>query len=109
MEGNVKEPPHRRKERLRGRVLGRSPQGRPSRVSGIAPLNTGGCRSPRRGNCSFVPPLAPGPSLTPASAASDQFWLLRRISSTDQGRSHTGSGAGGRSESGLVRFICSEG
>lgn len=57
------------------------------------------------------PPLAfsPwGPPLTPASAARDQLWLLRRISSTDHGRSHTGSDAGARSWSGIVWFICSE-
>ena len=48
-----------------------------------------------------------GPPLTPASAASDQLWLLLRISSTDQGRSHTGSDTGGRSWSGVVPFICS--
>ena len=47
------------------------------------------------------------PPLTPASAASDQLWLLLRISSTDQGRSNTGSDAGARSWSGVVRFICS--
>jgi hypothetical protein len=52
-------------------------------------------------------PRVPGPSLTPASAASDQLWLLLRISSTDQGRSHTGSEAGARSWSGFVRFIYS--
>lgn len=54
------------------------------------------------------PPLPSlGPPLTPASAASDQLWLLLRISSTDQGRSHTGSDAGARSWSGVVWFICS--
>lgn len=53
------------------------------------------------------PLLSRVPSLTPASAASDQLWLLLRISSTDQGRSHTGSDAGARSWSGVVRFICS--
>lgn len=47
------------------------------------------------------------PPLTPASAASDQLWLLLRISSTDQGRSHTGSDAGARSWSGVARLICS--
>lgn len=102
-----------RRARLETRVCAaecwvEAPQGHPSGVSGMAPLNSGGRASRRRGNRSSVSPWVPRPLLTPASAASDQFWLLRRISSTDQGRSHTGSDAGGRSESGLVRFICSE-
>lgn len=54
-------------------------------------------------------PFSPGdPPLTPASAASDQLWLPRRISSKDQGRSHTGSDAGARSCSGIAWFICNE-
>lgn len=53
------------------------------------------------------PPSVQSPPLTPASAASDQLWLLLRISSTDQGLSHTGSDAGARSSFGIVRFICS--
>nr|XP_054098805.1 uncharacterized protein LOC128929265 [Callithrix jacchus] len=74
-----------------------------------------GCRGssgsvlPRAGRASPLPPSCPrGPPLTPASAASDQFWLLLRISSTDHGRSHTGSDAGARSWSGVSRLICSE-
>lgn len=37
--------------------------------------------------------LAPAPVLTPASEAKDQLWLPLRISSSDQGRSHTAAGS----------------
>lgn len=62
---------------------------------------------PGQGTRAPALPRVPGPRLTPASAASDQLWLLPRISSTDQGRSQTASDAGARSRSGVVWFICS--
>lgn len=40
--------------------------------------------------------------LTPASEAKDQLWLPLRISSSDQGRSHTGAG----SAASCAPFIC---
>lgn len=72
--------------------------------SGLRSSSSQAARHPRR---PALPSRPWGPPLTPASAASDQLWLLLRISSTDQGRSHTGSDAGARSWSGVVRFICS--
>lgn len=38
-------------------------------------------------------PRPPAPALTPASEAKDQLWLPLRISSSDQGRSHTAAGS----------------
>lgn len=45
---------------------------------------------------------APRRPLTPASEAKDQLWLPLRISSSDQGRSHTGAG----SAASCAPFIC---
>lgn len=70
-------------------------------------LPLAGRTSPQTARPSSPIPSVQSPPLTPASAASDQLWLLLRISSTDQGRSHTGSDAGARSWFGIVRFICS--
>lgn len=54
--------------------------------------NPGGSRSPRPAH-SPAPSSGPAAPLTPASEAKDQLWLPLRISSSDQGRSHTGVGS----------------